>query len=457
MKFSIRLSVVIILFCFISACGGNSDSLKSSSSSTVNIMKTSSTDASSPSFAMASNGRAIAVWSEGSSARKLWINQYFPNSGWGTAQSVGTGIGDESEAKAAVNVSGFTVLIWIRTINNSREILAATYDPATGWSTPFVLDSSGLGMVPTVVLDDNGNATAMWYRYDAVRGPFMTSRFSSAGWETPQIFQNKGWQQTSGNSSGKVIAIWQQSDPDLNQQGWHNYNSLVRIFEPGLGWSATQYIGNNVPELDGSAYYNPTTTPGHYTPSVSIDSQGKALALWSEAYFQGDDYHITVNRYEVGSGWGTPLSIGSIPAYSTLSVSPFVYDSFGTAYISLLDCQYSYYSTLSNIFVATYKAATGWALIKVVDSIPYYCLSPLITAGKNGDLYLTWLQIDGNDTHLWSKKYSPISGWGTSNRLDNNLGSVGTYEASRDASGNIIVVWTQYSGSNWITFAKSIN
>lgn len=253
------------------------------------------------------------------------------------------------------------------------------------------------------------------------------------------------------------MAIWQQSNPDPNDQFSHNYNSFVRMLIPGSGWSTAQPIGNNVPEMNGSMYYNPTTTPGHYTPRISLDNQGNALTLWLEAYYQGDSYHITVNTFAAVNGWGTPQAIGSISSDSTLAVSPFVSDSSATSYVSLVDCQYSYSSTVSNIFVVTYKASIGWTINKVIDSLPFYCLSPRISVGKNGNLYLTWLQIDGNNIHLWSKQYSTVSGWGSSRRFDNWSGDIATYETAWDSSGNIIVIWSQNSGDSWVTLAKPLD
>jgi hypothetical protein len=464
MKFSIRMSAVIIMTYFVSACGGgNSDSSNNSGSSMVNVAKTVSQGPTVPAISMTNNGRAIAVWSSwSSSSSALWINHYNLDSGWGIAQLGGSGIGIESGAKVAVNSSGSGVLTWIRQINSSKEILAAVYHPADGWSAPTVLDSTQIGALDiTVLMDENGTATVFWQRLTAgtnMNTTVMTSRHTANGWDAPQVLiSGTSTMDLAGNSSGQIMAIWQQSNPDPNDQFSHNYNSFVRMIIPGSGWSTAQYIGNNVSEMNGSMYYNPTTTPGHYTPRISLDNLGNALALWSEAYFQGDSYHITVNTFTAGIGWGIPLVIGSISNNSTLAVSPFVSDSSATSYVSLVDCQYSYSSTVSNIFVVTYKAGIGWAINKVIDSLPFYCLSPRISVGKNGNLYLTWLQIDGNNTHLWSKQYSPGSGWGGSRRFDDWYGNIATYETAWDSSGNIIVIWSQNSGDSWVTLAKPLD
>ncbi|MSM41457.1 MAG: hypothetical protein GJT30_17705 [Geobacter sp.] len=458
----IRLIIVIVFLSIISACGGNSsDSTINSSSSSLLVQN--SPNAYSPSIAMMADGKAIAVWSEGTSSQSLWVNYYNPNTGWGAAQSVGSGTGNEGGAEIAVNASGSAALIWTRTINNTNEILAANYDPSNGWSTASVLDATGFGLNPTIAMDDDGNATALWHRTDFVNHSYMntimTSRYTSTGWEVPQILESTAstpMHSLSGNSAGKEIAIWNQAEPDLNQPGYHNYNTYVRIFTPGIGWSSSQTVGNAISELDGSGYYNPTTTPGHYYPMVSINEQGDALALWSEVDYAGNDYRITVNQFNMVNGWGAPLSIGNISASSSITVSPFVLDGSDTAYVSVLDSWYNYSYSLSNIHVAAYKSGTGWTFTKVLDSQPYYFSSPLITVGKSGNLYLTWKQYGNNSVELWSKKYSPLSGWENSIRLDKNSGTVTGYKAARDALGNVLVIWTQNSGTDPGVWAKLI-
>jgi hypothetical protein len=426
----------------------------------VKLTTATSLAASSPSLSIAKDGKAIAVWSEGVyPSRILWISRYEPNVGWGTPQSVGTGIGDEGDAKVAVNASGLAVLVWRRDRNNSREILAANYDPTKGWSVPSILDSSGLGIAPDVTLDDSGNAIAIWNLYDIVnyKNTGMTSRYTSSGWDVPQILQPNASapvQKISGNSSGKAIAIWNQSDPVLGQFE-HKYNTWVRQFEPGIGWSTPQPVGNDILEINGAMYLNADSVPGHYNSMIAVDGQGNALALWSEVSFAGDSSHTTFNRLEVGKGWGAPQLLDNLG----LPSDKIVFNDSGSAYFSWTENvkQSSNTSYLSTLSVATYSTANGWAKENLFDKYPYYCFNSSIIIGKDGNPLVTWLQSSGYDSQLWFKNYSPTTGWSSPIRLDSNTGEVDEYHIANDAAGNVTVIWTQYSGTNRVMWSKLVN
>ena len=240
-------------------------------------LKINSADTLLPSLAVAESGNAIAVWSEGSyPSYSLWFNTYDPNSGWGTAQSIGTGVGSEYYAKVAVNSSGLAVLVWIREINGSREILASNYDHGKGWSAASVLDSSGLGMELDVTLDDNGNANAIWNRKDTANSQYsaMTARYASNKWGLAQILQTNvsiPVIQLSSNYSGMSAATFcetelSQSDPS-QVTSIYKLNTYVSLYAPDIGWSSSLPVGNEILVQGGGYIYGNPWTPGQYNVS----------------------------------------------------------------------------------------------------------------------------------------------------------------------------------------------
>ncbi len=435
-----------VLFLVLAACTGtNSD--KAANQPSVSSLAIAPTSAFSPAIAVNANGKAIAAWSEGSPP-SLWINSYSPAFGWGKAERVGALTGIECGARIALNSTGDAVLAWVHVVNNSVELLAATYNPTTGWSQPSQLDVNTVtsGSNFWVSVDDSGSASVFWQgAMSTGSNTVFYSKHSSNGWSTPEtvVSETSTFQQVAASSpSGKAFVIYNQSKPDADDIFTHFYNTYVRSFSLGSGWGTPQAVGNKVFEMNGSAYLNPTTTPGHYEPTISVDGEGNALALWSEVYYQGANYKITVNGFNTVTGWGTAQRIGEIGSNSTLTVSAFASDASGASYIGLVDCQYSFGSTArSNIYVAKFIEGT-WSFDKVVDSLPYYALKSAVTAGKTGVL-LTWMQIENNAFRLWMKSYDPHSGWGPASRVDTLTASVGNYQTARDGSGNIYLIWTQ--------------
>lgn len=464
-KQSMALLCCVAMLCGISACGDETPIIPDTA---VRVSAISSAQVGSLTVSGTKDGKITAVWSEGDfGSRKMRINTYVPGTGWGTAQPLGTGIGDEADAKIAVNSSGNAMLVWIRRTDNSREIMAAGFKPADGWGTPIVLDATGDSLEPDVTLDDSDNATASWNFYVYGFNPTVTgmvARFSSGTWSAPQIL-NSGRTMTiwkvSGNSSGNLMAIWNQSTPQPELSG-HNYNTWVSQFDAIAGWLTPEAVGNDIFELDGIGYYNPQSLPGHYLPTLTVDQQGNALAFWLQVAGAGGSYGITVNHFENGSGWWTPEVIGATPSdmntgflsdYSSITLG-----GAGGGYFSWTVTDMLSSMPQTDLFAATYKTATGWTTEKVLAASPFYCLKPAVYEGKNTNLHVFWLQVDANDVaHLFSKSRLSAGGWGTAMRLSSISGGIGDYKAIRDDAGNVTVIWTQYASGKGMVWAKVIN
>ncbi len=464
-KQSMSLLCCMAAMCVIIACG---DEVPVQTDTAVRVSAISSAQVGSLAVTGNKDGRIIAVWSEGDfGSRKMRINTYVPGAGWGTAQSAGTGIGDEADAKVAVNSSGNAMMVWVRRTASSREILAAGFKPADGWGSPVVLEASGDSLEPDVTLDDSGNATVSWNFYVYGFNPTVTgmvARYSSGAWGAPQIL-NSGRTMTiwkvSGNSSGSLMAIWNQRTPQPELSG-HNYNTWVSQFDPINGWLAPEAIGNDIFELDGIGYYNPQSLPGHYLPALTVDQQGNALAFWLQVAGAGGSYGITVSHFENGSGWWTPEVIGATPSdmntgfsndYSSITLG-----GAGSGYFSWTVAEIFNSPPQTDLFAATYKTATGWTTEKVLAASPYYCLRPAVHEGKNTNLHVFWLHYDANDvTHLFSKSRPSAGGWGTAMRLSSISGGIGDYKTIRDDAGNVMVIWTQYANGKGMVWAKVIN
>ena len=116
------------------------------------------------------NGNAIAVWNQYGGV--LYANRYVAGSGWGTTSIVESNGTDYSE-KAAFDQNGNAIAIWGNSSCNSNNIQAAPYVVGAGWGAmkkcyeqgvSFVNKTLDLTREPQIVIDKNGNATAVWVR-----------------------------------------------------------------------------------------------------------------------------------------------------------------------------------------------------------------------------------------------------------------------------------------------------
>lgn len=460
MKASTKWLVLICIW-LLTGCGGsNSTSTQMKDSSVVRLANVPA-DGFSSGIAVATDGTAMAVWSRGPAPFTLWASHYTPALGWGAPERIGTGTGHEAWAQIAINSSGRAVVAWGRMVGLSVNLLAATYNTGTGWSEPTVLEGGSLiNPQVWVSIGADGVACVSWQTFAPVGGNSGTNilvqaRKVDGAWAPPEIVAS-GTSTTqlgvSGNSSGKSFAIYHQSHPDPVDPITHRYNTYVRSFDPALGWTTPLAIGNYVSELNDASYLNPTTTPGHSKPTISVDDQGKASALWSEVYYAGGNYQVTANNFDPATGWGTPVKVADLPADSHTSFSPFVFDG-SASFISFVDVLYP--SNLSNIFVASFKAG-NWNCEKVVDSLPFYAMYSAITVGTDGTLLLTWLQQEGEHQTLWMKTFHPGAGWGPASRVDSGPGGIGDYKTTRDASGRILVMWSELGATTGGVYVKTL-
>jgi len=243
------------------------------------------------------SGNAFAVWSQNDGVRfNIMSNRYVVGSGWGVADLVETDdSGNATDPELSVEASGNAIVVWSQYDGATFNIRSSRFPVGTGWGTAeFVeTDDSEDAKNPMVSLDSSGTATAVWFQYNGTRSDIWSNRnVLGTGWGVAHLIEtddsgNASYPQVSADSSGNVIAVWQQQDGNL-------YNIWSNRYALGTGWGDAELIET---EDLGSAYY----------PQVSVDSSGDGIAVWSQV--NGDRKDVWSNRYTIGDGWGTATLI----------------------------------------------------------------------------------------------------------------------------------------------------
>jgi len=276
---------------------------------TAQLIETDNTgDASSPKIAFDITGNAIAVWFQlvelpfplMGQRYSIRANRYTAGAGWGTAVPVDIGLSSvdrSGSVNIAIGANGDAIAVWQQNDGSNFNIWANHYTPGSGWGVPGLIETSNLGNAfsPSIVIDNAGNAIAVWIQWDGVNNSAWANRYiAGSGWNTAQLIEmdNAGWvynPQIALDPGGDVIAVWAQSD------GMRN-NIWANRYTAGSGWSTAQLI-----ESDNSGDAS--------APHIAFDPGANAIAVWQQS--DGMRNNIWANRYTAGSGWGTAQLIES--------------------------------------------------------------------------------------------------------------------------------------------------
>jgi len=183
-----------------------------------------------------------------------------------------------------------------------------------------------------------------------------------------------------------------------------------------------------------------TENLGHArNPYIAIDSNGNAFAVWRQ--YDGLNWNVFANRYEIGKGWmGAELIEDNDVTCEGIRIAV---DGLGNAIA--IWYQLNQTTWLYNIWANRYEVATGWGdafLLETDDS--GNAELPDIAADAAGNYIAVWSQSDGSVYNLMACRYEIGIGWGSVTSIEtNNTANTRFSQIAFDDNGNAIVVWRQ--------------
>lgn len=285
-----------------------------------------------PALVATSGGRALAVWVESFGGQNVaWACFRAPGGTWGTKAMLSDRQGQlHQPLAAALNEAGQAVVVMkgyflVGDGITGDNLAAVTYDPATGWSGPVLLDrppSSGVSGTAVAMAED-GRALAVWIGGDPGQ-PFVYSGFVRSSQFTP----DGGWSPATNlpkpegttvnhlrpafqTADGKVLVVWETYEGGFPPDSV--FGLTVCEYQWSTGWGAPTVA----------------VVPGALSPqsaAVAGDAQGRRLLAW----IGGPDVdHLVLrsSRYVPGQGW-QPLAdpVATRPVSKLL---PDYVDSYG--------------------------------------------------------------------------------------------------------------------------------
>ncbi|QOT79471.1 hypothetical protein [Cupriavidus basilensis] len=175
------------------------------------------------------------------------------------------------QVAVAVDGSGNGLALWVQsTASLSFAIQSARYVAASGWQTSTVVSNNTLGECydPHVEIDGAGNAIAVWQEQNGVGAYGGANRYAAGtGWGVPEKF--------SGTVPGDVYAPRVAVGADGNATAiWYQWEAS------GINVRTSRYLtgsGWDVPNLLSATPADGTTYP---VPRVATNAAGRTLAVW---------------------------------------------------------------------------------------------------------------------------------------------------------------------------------
>ena len=386
-----------------------------------------------PQVAVDAAGNAIAVWHQSDGANmNIWANRYVNGSGWGNAELIETNdSASAAEPQLAMNRAGNAMAIWYQYDGSLCNISANRYEVGSGWGTADLIVTNSLGLIqhPRVVIDDSGNAIAVWPQYHGMQFSIFVDRYVvGAGWGTVGLVETDDLHDAISptvavDGEGNAFALWVQEN-STNTSIW------ASRYVVGIGWGASELI-----ETNDSGYAG--------EPQIATDPAGNAIAVWPHNYDVSSNSTIWTNRYVAGSGWGVAEMVEADDSLSASSPQVAV-DTAGNAIAVWSQYDGFRFNTSSSRYVVN----VGWGtpqLIGTNDSaIP---TSPQVAVDASGNAITIWSQFDWTHWTIWTNRYVVDSGWGIAEMIETNNSEPATSpQIAVDPMGNAYAVWGQHDG-----------
>jgi len=306
-----------------------------------------------PQVAIDAQGDAVAVWGRSNGALTIIQASSKPAGGaWETPVDLSVPGEEAIDPQVAVDPQGEAVAVWERS-NGENEIVQAASRPAGGaWQTPVDLSVTGEnGVFPQVAVDPQGEAVAVWERSNGTTSRFIeaASRPPGGTWQVPVHISAAGEKaygpQVALDAQGDAVAVWQryngtdyvvqaaggaaggawEAPVDLSAAGEETVAQQVAIDTKGDAVAVWQhYNGTNwliaaASRLAGGAWQPPVdlsaTGENAYSPQVAIDPEGAAVAVWNQSAVQAASG-------TVGGGWQAPVDISNNGQNAQVAVDP---------------------------------------------------------------------------------------------------------------------------------------
>lgn len=352
--------------------------------------------------------------------------------GWGVAELIETDDSDDAlYPSLAVDDEGNAVAVWEQSDGARKNIWANRYAAGVGWGVPCRIEFEDLGdaLRPDVGMDGAGNAVAIWRQSNGVVHDVYANRYvAGVGWGSPVKIEANDAGSASEcdlavDRDGNAVAVWNQ---------WETrWNIWANTYVVGEGWGEAQLLESD-------------DTGDASDPKVAVDGSGGAIAVWSQS--DGSFRSIWSSTYSSDEGWADPVLV-EMEDLGDAHEPSVAFDSHGNA----LAVWHQLDGTRFNIMANRYDAETGWGSpTQIDDNEVTDSVRAVLAITPDGDAAAVWYQSKLSVTDVWACSYFSGEGWQTPVMLDDDdSGSAYYPKVAVDSAGNALAVWYQSDGSRY--------
>jgi hypothetical protein len=233
-------------------------------------------------------GNLTVVWQQAASSSYLartdiYTRRWTSGGGWGAPAALleTDDTGNATLPDVDADALGTAIAVWQQPEPGNASlsrVWAARWD-GSAWGSPVRLDTSSLPMqFPGIALDRNGNAFAMWRRYQAIT--VHASRFDAA---------TLSW-------SGSEVIGTDKVDPQIKAFTIHTdtNGNAVALWSDGSHLRTSRWLAGH--GWEGQVQLNVATTALDQPGEARFDATGKLYAIWTQ--YAGAAYHVVFSTWQ---------------------------------------------------------------------------------------------------------------------------------------------------------------
>jgi hypothetical protein len=267
-----------------------------------------------PQVAVDPQGNAVAVWDRSDGANTIVQGAVRPaGSGvWQAPVDLSAAGRTAGEPQVAVDPQGNAVAVWDRSDGTNTIVQGAVRPAGSGvWQAPVDLSAAGgpgeSASNPQVAVDPQGNAVAVWDRSNGAKYIVQGAVRPAGGgvWQAPVNLSADGEHldrkpQVAVDPQGNAVAVW-----DRFNGADHIVQGAVRPAGGGV-WQAPV----NLSAASRDVFEPQVVVRDASEPQVAIDPQGNAVAVWHR--FNLTNTMVQGAVRPAGSGvWQAPVNLSA--------------------------------------------------------------------------------------------------------------------------------------------------
>lgn len=331
--------------------------------------------------------------------------------------------------KIAMDSNGNAIAVWVEGNDQNTAVIRWAAQPyGQSWSTPANL-STGAGAFPKITIDNQGNALAAWSAFLPDGTSHIQTAFKPFGesWALNSSY-------ISGISMGVLSITLAFSDTGDAYIAWSRtdnaFGTLIETSKLPSGtttWATPTIISNPGTAVEA--------------PSIVVDSGNNVTVIWQS--YDGTSETIQAAQLLSGNTWMAPITYPS----SGLALS---FPSIGIDNRGNIQTAWQAYDG-TNYYVQASEILNGqWAPSTTISSASNTHPCPKMAVDATGNTTVVWSQFDGSNFFIQSITKPANGFWQTEQTVSSAGLDMGFPVISKDAIGNIFVIWNQFNGTNHV-------